>query len=686
VFSTRNKGRSALGTSSSLRRQLLSSTAVALAALTLAGSGNAQAVEGSLKPLGTLNTVDYSSTGNAVSNNGTVVGFSYIDTTDWHAFYWTAASGMVDMGTLTGTGKSVALGLSADGDVIVGWSTVQGGALRAFRWTQPGGMVELGTLWSDSTAFSAATDTSGDGSVIAGYSSIDANTYHAFRWTQSGGMVDIGTIGNIAGNSVTSAISKDGMAITGYSDVAGGQSHAYYWTQSGGMVDLGTIGNFAGKSYGLGISGDGTTVVGYSQLAGSLDHAFRWTQGDGLVDLGSINNGGGKSYAYATNETGSVIVGRGYINGNQGRGFRWTAATGMVDLNTLLTDAGVDMTGIRVITANGISQSGEFITGNVLVANSIVDQAYLIRYVDAAVAGITSADSVQGSVDGLADAKAGVAAQMQGFAAQLLGADTAIGAGNEVGAFGSVGSAAGGVSGKVGLGNGVSLIGGLSINEETFKDVRMRHTGMAALGLRYVYSDGGAAHPFVEAGGWIAPNGSFTFSRRYANGAGQANGTGSADGSLSYLYAKAGAAYDLTTDDEAVLAAELGQSRFHTDAYSETATPGNPFNADVSSGTSKLSVAKIEAKLTHEFTPKIDTTLRVAAAHGFSASSDVTAVVAGFGTIAARAENQNWAEYGLRAGYKIAEGTTVNLFANGVSGNGGIHTENHFGIDLKFDL
>lgn len=74
------------------------------------------------------------------------------------------------------------------------------------------------------------------------------------------------------------------------------------------------------------------------------------------------------------------------------------------------------------------------------------------------------------------------------------------------------------------------------------------------------------------------------------------------------------------------------------------------------------------------------------AAHGFSASSDVRAAVAGVGSVAARAKNQNWAEYGLRAGYKIAEGTTVYLFANGVSGNGGIHTENHFSIDLKFDL
>jgi probable HAF family extracellular repeat protein len=55
-----------------------------------------------------------------------------------HAYFWTAAGGMVDLGVLPGQEYSEALALN-DAGQVVGHS-----AGRAFSWTEAGGMVDIG--------------------------------------------------------------------------------------------------------------------------------------------------------------------------------------------------------------------------------------------------------------------------------------------------------------------------------------------------------------------------------------------------------------------------------------------------------------------------------------------------------------------------------------------------------------
>ena len=148
-----------------------------------------------------------------------------------------------------------------------------------------------------------------------------------------------------------------------------------------------------------------------------------------------------------------------------------------------------------------------------------------------------------------------------------------------------------------------------------------------------------------------------------------------------------GVGFDVAESDATVLAAELGYSRLRSDGYAEPLTASNPFNAAVSSGTDKLAIAKIEGKWTHVFSPKIDVTLRLAGAHGFAASSGLTATVAGFGTFEARdPEAASWAEYGLRGGYRLSDSLKLDVFANGLAGQGSIHSEAHVGAELTFKL
>jgi probable HAF family extracellular repeat protein len=141
----------------------------------------------------------------------------------FHAFRWTPASGLQDLGLTTGT-QSIAIAISGDGTVVVGEATDASGFWRAFRWTASTGMVDIGTLGGPESAAYAVNQ---DGSVIVGtaLSSELSDSNESFIWTASTGMQDLRTV--LQSNGVHSAdtwvtlesatgVSADGTVITGY--------------------------------------------------------------------------------------------------------------------------------------------------------------------------------------------------------------------------------------------------------------------------------------------------------------------------------------------------------------------------------------------------------------------------------------------------------------------------------------
>ncbi len=89
----------------------------------------------------------------------------------WHAFRWTAATGMADLGTLGGA-ESAAFAVNGDGSVIVGSSlTSQStGSSQAFRWTAKTGMQALTKLVNapQRLIVQSVIGVSQDGTVITG--------------------------------------------------------------------------------------------------------------------------------------------------------------------------------------------------------------------------------------------------------------------------------------------------------------------------------------------------------------------------------------------------------------------------------------------------------------------------------------------------------------------------------------
>jgi probable HAF family extracellular repeat protein len=124
---------------------------------------------------------------------------------------------MQDLGTLGGD-LSEAYGVSADGAVVVGRAKNASGQWRAFWWTAKTGMQDLGTLPGYENA-SEAYGVSAGGAVVVGTASAGGNE-HAFRWTVQSGMQDLNKLyanllqnGSVLGEAT--AISPDGRYIVG---------------------------------------------------------------------------------------------------------------------------------------------------------------------------------------------------------------------------------------------------------------------------------------------------------------------------------------------------------------------------------------------------------------------------------------------------------------------------------------
>jgi probable HAF family extracellular repeat protein len=637
-----------------------------------AGPAQAQSFEG----LGDLPGSVFYSDPTGLSADGLVIVGVSESANGSEAFRWTSGGGMVGLGDLAGGGfDSQANGVSADGSVIVGRGESANGT-EAFRWTSGGGMVGLGDL-AGGFFYSAAYGTSADGSVIVGMSQ-STNGPEAFRWTSGGGMVGLGDLAGGSFNSIAYGISADGSVIVGRSNSANG-NEAFRWTSGGGMVGLGDLAGGSFNSQAYGISADGSVIVGLSESANGFE-AFRWTSGGGMVGLGDLAGGSFVSSATAVNADGSVIVGAS-ISANGTEAFRWTQADGMQSIRALLVSAGVDMTGWDLVEARGVSADGRTIAGS--GTDPSADTEAWIAYFGPSGAGLTTAASQQQSLNDVADARAGAMAQQHGFAAPLLGDDKPFEATSEMGVYAAGGSASAGGWARYAFAGGVTVHAGIAYAREDYDRAEIDNSVTGALALRYVAAPISGVVPFVEAGGWYAPEADMEFERTYVNGAGTATGTGKTEGDLSYVFGRAGVLVNIGKNQLAI-STELGRERLEAGGYTET-NDGNAFSATVAAGADSMDLVKARLAYSFDITKRFDATVWVAGVYGFNRDSDVAANIQGIGLFTATTDEETaWAELGARVGYAVTEAVTLDVFVNGVSGEADeIDTRIHGGLAAR---
>jgi len=124
--------------------------------------------------------VGESDTGPILQPFARVRGFPLFGT---HAFLWTEAGGMRDLGHLGG-GTSRATAISDTGQVV-GTSSLIDGSAHAFSWTSSGGMLDLNTLLSPNSGW-VLVEAHGvnNKGQITGYG-LHNGTGHAFRFGPS---------------------------------------------------------------------------------------------------------------------------------------------------------------------------------------------------------------------------------------------------------------------------------------------------------------------------------------------------------------------------------------------------------------------------------------------------------------------------------------------------------------------
>lgn len=194
----------------------------------------------------------------------------------------------------------------------------------------------------------------------------NSSTQHAFI-NDNRGLIDLGTLGGEY--SYGTGINNKGQ-VTGVSDTNNENSHAFIG-DSNGITELGTLGG--SHSFGFDINNNGQ-VTGIAYTSNELPHAFVGDS-NGLHDLGTL--GGAESEGNGISDD-NQIVGQSVISDEStNHAFLWNNTEGMLDLNELASD----LTGWEyLISADGISDNGKFITGSGLTTSGQV-HAFLLTSV-----------------------------------------------------------------------------------------------------------------------------------------------------------------------------------------------------------------------------------------------------------------------------------------------------------------
>jgi probable HAF family extracellular repeat protein len=307
---------------------------------------------------------DNESSGFWINNYGDVAGCSDTQTSygypctglvaGQHAFYWSKATGMKDLGTLSGATVSGAIGLN-DAGAVVGYSNVKGQLATNFvavKWSSTGAITNLGTLAGGSSSAAFQINSAAE---MAGDSFLSSGIVDATSWTGN----QIKNLGRFPNAIFTAGLAiNDSGHIVGESVFTYGppfKSHAFLWNGST-MKDLGTLsGGITSIANAINTLG---VIVGQSDSSatGGRWHAAMWNSSNVIKDLGVLK-GGTYSMAFGVNDS-NVVVGYGNISTNAPHAMVWTSAGGMKDLNSLIPTN----SGWVLINANAINKVGQ-ITG-----------------------------------------------------------------------------------------------------------------------------------------------------------------------------------------------------------------------------------------------------------------------------------------------------------------------------------
>jgi probable HAF family extracellular repeat protein len=279
-----------------------------------------------------------------VNSQGQVTGVSDLPDGSYHTFIWTAASGMVDLGTVPGDNSSNGFAINDNGEVF-GESHPPGapGAGSPAIW-MPNGSGGYTVASLNMSTLAISTDLNDAGMVVGDYPDA-AGSDQPYAWTPTGGRVTLPLLPGFYRGRAT-AISNPGT-IVGWEvyqsssgrHVVGGVNtdvtEPVVWPASGGVTQLPIPSGYT-NGQALGVN-DLDVVVGvtwYTSNSGSPTNlAVRWRPdpahpGAWLAPDQIRDTNGGSGKAYDVNNAGLII-------GDIGGAFVWSESAGFQHLRVL---------------------------------------------------------------------------------------------------------------------------------------------------------------------------------------------------------------------------------------------------------------------------------------------------------------------------------------------------------------
>jgi uncharacterized membrane protein len=228
----------------------------------------------------------------SINASGQVAGITYpLDQSGPHAFFWSSATGAVDLGVTNGNTQSASLAINNSGEVV-GYQFGSSG-FSAFRWTLAEGMQTIANFFLPvGYDFINILNDNGD---IGGVSSSD----HA-ALSSAGNVQDVGTLPPDE-SSVALFINSSGhMVGTSRPEHCCGHERTFFWT-SAGMIDIGTLPNHASSR---------STPAGFNnrdQIVGSNGAAYFWSPTAGLRQVPGIIFKFAPQLSNALNDAGQIL-------------------------------------------------------------------------------------------------------------------------------------------------------------------------------------------------------------------------------------------------------------------------------------------------------------------------------------------------------------------------------------------